>query len=591
MEKINVGIDLGTTNTLVCKIENAPQLIVMDQGSIGKDKYSLKSAVYFSNNDVLVGGEAYEKGSKAFKALKREIEDGRELIIKKSSRTLNPIDFSTMVLNEAMVKFEENADIDNDYQIENLVVTVPAEFNQRARVNTKEAIMNSNWMKKVKNVKLMDEPVAAALAHKELSHGKGTYLVYDLGGGTFDCSIIKGKQIGADNLIYDVLESSGDRKLGGVDFDKELGDYLYSNFSKSAEFDNLDPTKIGEIKNELPFLAEKVKIKLSFEDHVDDIFTYVFSDGTKHLLEIDINREQYWNVVKKLVDRTVHNTVAMINSCKIDIDGIVFVGGSTHDKQLREYVKEQTGITKEFFENPDWLVAQGAALSSAIHTSGGTYDAIKTTIIDRMEKSFGIVLHLGVIEWLVPAKVQLPIVLESDSVFSGVKPGQTSVDFDVIQGLNSELGIEDLTHNRWSIVGNISCDGFKNTGKVPRFTISVHIDEDKVATFEITQIDTGIKRQASVNFATELHDASTQEYRKQTIELMDEAKDFLKDKGVSPSEYDDYIKFLVKKMEAIDEENIAKKLFANIGICKKAITSNSNELKALAIYRAYSALE
>lgn len=586
MEEINVGIDLGTTNTLVCRIENAPQLIVMDSGAIGKDKFSLKSAVYFSKNDVVVGGRAYEKGSLAFKAMKREIEDGRAVVARKSSRELDPIDFSTYVLNEALVKFEENADISNDYRIKNLIVTVPAEFNQRARANTKEAIMNSRWMDRVDNLKLIDEPIAAAIAHKELSQGKGVYLVYDLGGGTFDCSIIKGTEINQDNLIYEVVASSGDRKLGGVDFDKELGKFIYQKITDSGSIDSLEPHQIGEIKNELQFIAEKVKIQLSHSKSISDVVPFIFSDGMKTVLDVEVTREEYWNIIKPMVNRTVQRSAEILDEYNKEIDGIVFVGGSTHDKQLRNYVTETLGIEKVFFDEPDFLVAKGASLCSAIFTKGGTRDAIKTTIIDRIDKSFGIVMHLGVIEWLVPAKVQLPIVIESESTYRGISKNQTSIKFDVIQGLNSESGIEELNHNRWSIVGEVKATGFIPENKVPEFSFIVHIDENKIATFEIKQIGTDVIKKATVSLVNEIQDSSSQKYRLEVKNLIQEARQYASEMEVLPADYDHVLKELIGSLERKGSDDLINRFKPYIDVAKKALYSNSEELKLLAMYRA-----
>ena len=438
-----IGIDLGTTNSCVSVMEgDRPKIIENSEGD-----RTTPSVVAFTDGETLVGQSAKRQSvtnpQKTVYAVKRFI--GRKFSDKEvqKDKSILPyniveadngdvwvkIDDKKMALPEisakVLMKMKKTAEEYLGAEVTDAVITVPAYFNDSQRQATKDAgkIAGLNVQR------IINEPTAAAVAYGlDQKKGDKKIAVYDLGGGTFDVSIIDISDIDGENQI-EVLSTNGDTQLGGEDFDSKLIDHIVDEFKKEQNFDlRSDPLALQRLKD----ASEKAKIELSNGQQTDINIPYITADasGPKHL-NIKITRALFESMVEDLVNRTITPCEIALKDAKLskqDIDDVILVGGQTRMPLVQKIVKEYFGIEPRKDVNPDEAVAAGAAIQGGV-LAGDVTDVL---LLDVTPLSLGIETMGGVMTKLIEKNSTIPT--KQNQVFSTAEDNQTAVTVHVLQG-------------------------------------------------------------------------------------------------------------------------------------------------------------
>ena len=393
MRKKAIGIDLGTTNSVMAVVrEDVPEIIPMGTN----DDQVLRSAVYFSNisgqNHVSFGKEAIERGTEIgstenFKFdFKRDI--GRPIASDTPDHTrVNSIILSALVLNEfrkrAYVVGQEMGQADG---IKDAVITVPAYFTSDQRAATK----NAGRIAGFNVLRIINEPTAAAIAYAHTKSAQGNVLVFDLGGGTFDVTIMR-----VANHAYDILATDGNSRLGGIDFDKRLVGYIMQELEKQG----VNMTNLSEKeKIQLQYKAEQIKTSLSVNDQA--LYEhYVNGQGYGVLITQAIFNEITLDLLKD-TEIKVQSTLQASGLKWEEIDHILLVGGSTRMPMIRQMIRLMSGLEPKFDLNPDTIVAQGASIladlivnnevSFSEHQDGKTTETDRVVVKDVTSQGIGL---------------------------------------------------------------------------------------------------------------------------------------------------------------------------------------------------------
>ena len=410
-----IGIDLGTTNSVVAVMEGGkPTVIANAEGS-----RTTPSIVGFSKTgEKLVGQLAKRQAilnpDKTIASIKRHMGDDYKVNI--DGKDYTPQEISAMIL----IKLADDASAYLGEKVTSAVITVPAYFNDAQRQATKDA----GKIAGLDVLRIVNEPTAAALAYGLEKEKAEKVLVFDLGGGTFDVSIL---EIG--DGVHEVLSTSGDTHLGGDDFDQKIMDWICEEFKKQEGIDlKGDKQAMQRVKE----AAEKAKCELSsvMETNINLPFITADANGPKHL-DLNLTRAKFEDLSRDLLNRCktpVENALKDAGISKSDINEVVLVGGSTRIPAVQQLVKEYTGKEPNQSVNPDEVVAVGAAVQAGV-LAGEVKDIV---LLDVTPLTLGIETLGGVMTPLVPRNTTIPV--SKSQVFSTAENNQTAVDIHVLQG-------------------------------------------------------------------------------------------------------------------------------------------------------------
>jgi molecular chaperone DnaK len=405
----NVGIDLGTTNSVVCYVDHKNNFIRDESGSFLIPSVVCYAPEKFVGKDAIDNEENFPEDT---------IRSSKRLIGQNLS--LHPVkDISaTIVASDILIYLKQLTESYLDRKIDGLVITVPAYFNQNQRIETKKAAESAGF-----NVlRIINEPTAAALAYGTSAQINELVLVYDLGGGTFDVTLL---QLSNDN-IYQVLSTSGNTSLGGDDFDN-----LIVEFFKKTIPEDFKPFKDFDVR--LKKFAEEIKIQLNYKDVVKKTLRYCGTINSKiYHHNFELTSSHYQSMIEFLLLKTKSNVLNALNDANKKISNlskIILVGGSTKSKFVREFIKKEFN-TKVFFDiDPDLTVAAGAATLAYSIENKGINDAV---LIDVTPLSLGIEIKGGIMNKIIPRNSNIPI--SSSQEFNTVEDNQELVNIKIFQG-------------------------------------------------------------------------------------------------------------------------------------------------------------
>jgi len=509
MSKI-IGIDLGTTNSCVAVVEGQQQKVI-ENAEGGRTTPSV--IAYTDNDEVLVGlpakRQAVTNPENTLYAIKRLIgrtfddevvskdadmvpykiikADNGDAWVEASKKQLAP----PQVAAEVLKKMKKTAEDYLGHEVKEAVITVPAYFNDSQRQATKDAGKIAGLDVK----RIINEPTAAALAYG-LDKGKGdsTVAVYDLGGGTFDISIIEISDVDGEHQ-FEVLSTNGDTFLGGEDFDLRLIDYFVDKFKEESGFDlKSDPLALQRLKE----AAEKAKIELSSSEQTEVNLPYITADssGPKHFVH-KITRAKLESLVEDLVDKSLEPLKLALKDAKIsksEIDEILLVGGQTRMPLVQKKVAEFFGKDPRKDLNPDEAVAVGAAIQGSV-LSGDTTDVL---LLDVTPLTLGIETLGGVATPLIEKNTTIPT--QKSQVFSTAEDNQTAVTVHVIQGertqasQNKSLGQFNLTDIPAASRG------------VPQIEVSFDLDANGILNVSAKDKNTGKEQSIVIKASSGLSD-------------------------------------------------------------------------------------
>ena len=498
MAKI-IGIDLGTTNSCVAVMEGGePTVIPNAEGG-----RTTPSVVAFSKNgERLVGQvakrQAITNPDRTIISIKREMGSAFKSDI--DGKSYSPQEISAMILQ----KLKADAESYLGEPVTHAVITVPAYFNDAQRQATKDA----GKIAGLEVQRIINEPTAAALAYGMDKDGDQKIMVYDLGGGTFDVSILE-----LGDGIFEVLATNGNNRLGGDDFDQRVIDYLAAEFQKENGIDlKNDKMALQRLKE----AAEKAKIELSGVTTSNINLPFITADATgpKHL-DITLTRAKFDELTRDLVEATMEPTKKALADAGLsasDIDKILLVGGSSRIPAVQEAVKNLTGKEPHKGINPDECVAVGACIQGGV-LSG---DVSGVVLLDVTPLSLGIETLGGVSTKLIERNTTIPA--KKSQVFSTAADGQTSVEIHVLQG-EREMAADNKT------LGKFHLDGIPSAPRgVPQIEVTFDIDANGIVHVSAKDMGSGREQNITITANTNLSDEEIEQAVKDAEKFAQEDK-------------------------------------------------------------------
>ena len=475
-----IGIDLGTTNSCVCVFEGGEAKVIANP----EGERTTPSVVAFKNGEIIVGGAAKRQmvtNPDTVSSVKRLM--GTSEKVEANGKKYTPEEISAMILGD----LKKTAEAYLGETVTKAVITVPAYFNDAQRQATK----NAGKIAGLEVERIINEPTAAALAYGLDKQDKTEQiLVYDLGGGTFDVSIL---EIG--DGVFEVKSTSGNNHLGGDDFDKKIMDYLVAEFKKENGIDlSKDKMAMQRIKD----AAEKAKKDLSgvTTTQISLPFLSQGEDGPLHL-ELSMTRAKFEELTRDLVDSTlepVRNALKDAGLTKNDIDKVILVGGSTRIPKVQEIIKNELGKEPSKGVNPDEVVAMGAAIQGGVLT-GEVEDIV---LLDVTPLSLGIETLGNVNTVLIPRNTTIPT--SKSQVFSTAVDNQPAVDIHVLQGARP-MAADNKTLGRFQLT-NIPAA----PRGVPQIEVTFDIDANGIVNVKAKDLGTNKEQSITITSSTNLSD-------------------------------------------------------------------------------------
>ncbi len=512
-----IGIDLGTTNSCVAVIEGGKPVVINN----GEGQRTTPSVVAFSKTgERLVGDmakrQAVTNGDRTIASIKRQM--GTDYKVNIDGKKYTPQEISAMILG----KLKKDAESYLGEPVTEAVITVPAYFNDAQRQATKDAgrIAGLNVLR------IINEPTAAALAYGLDNEGAQKIMVYDLGGGTFDVSVI---EIGGG--VIEVLSTSGDNRLGGDDFDERVTDYLVQEFKKAEKLDlSKDKVALGRLRE----AAEKAKKELSAATSTNINLPFISTDksGPKHM-DINLTRAKFDELTHDLVERTAVPVQNALNDAGLkpaDLHKVLLVGGSTRIPAVQNKVRQLTGMESSKNLNPDECVALGASIQGG--KLAGEAGLSEILLLDVTPLSLSIETMGGVATRLIERNSTIPT--KYSQVFTTAGNFQTSVDIKVLQG-------ERQFAKDNKLIGNFKLNGIKRAMRgVPQIEVTFDIDANGILKVSARDMDTGKEQHIVITASTNLSEdeieraireaaqyESGDDERRQAVNIRNEAENLI----------------------------------------------------------------
>ena len=505
-----VGIDLGTTNSVVAAIEGGKPTVIVNAEGL---RTTPSIVAYTKKQELLVGQIAKRQAvinpENTFFSVKRFIGSKESEISEDSKRIPYKVigdnngnikikcpalkkDFSPEEISaQVLRKLVNDASTYLGQDVTQAVITVPAYFNDSQR----QATIDAGKIAGIEVLRIINEPTAASLAYGLDQKQNETILVFDLGGGTFDVSILE-----VGDGIFEVLSTAGDTSLGGDDFDKVLVNWLLKDFEDQ---EGIDLSKDIQALQRLTEAAEKAKMELSTVENTTISLPFITADktGPKHI-EKELTREFFEKLCNDLIERCRIPVEKSLSDARLDkskIDEVVLVGGSTRIPAIQNLVKSITGKDPNQNVNPDEVVAIGAAIQAGI-LAGEIKDVL---LLDVTPLSLGVETLGGVMTKIIARNTTIPT--KKSEMFSTAVDNQTNVEIHILQG-ERELVADNKS------LGNFRLDGIPKAERgVPQIEVTFDIDVDGILSVKAKEVGTGVEQSVTIQGASTLDEKEIQE--------------------------------------------------------------------------------